>query len=86
MRGVLFRCILEGMNQKKIFITKTNGKCEEFDINKVAYSLKKVGATEESIRGVLVHLQDEIKEGMTSTVTLINSNSQYLSSPLQDSG
>ncbi len=66
MRGVLFRCIINGMNQKKIFITKTNGKREEFDINKVAYSLKKVGATEESVRGVLTHLQEEIKEGMTT--------------------
>ncbi len=58
--------ILNNMNQKRIFVIKTNGKQEEFDINKVAYSLKKVGATEESIQSVVEHLQDKIHDGMTT--------------------
>jgi len=54
------------MNQKKIFITKTNGKQEEFDINKVAYSLKKVGASDKSIRDVLDHLEKQVHNGMST--------------------
>lgn len=54
------------MEQKKIFITKTNGKREEFDVKKVAYSLKKAGASDRGIQTVLEHLQDSIHEGMST--------------------
>ena len=54
------------MNSKKIFITKTNGKQEEFDINKVAYSLKKVGASDKSIQNVLEHLEKQVHNGMST--------------------
>lgn len=54
------------MNQKKIFITKTNGKQEEFDINKVAYSLKRAGASDRSIQAVLENLQTQVRSGMST--------------------
>ncbi|TAK57271.1 ATPase [Patescibacteria group bacterium] len=54
------------MEQKKIFITKTNGKQEEFDVHKVAYSLKKVGASDRSVDKVIEHLQSAVHDGMST--------------------
>ncbi len=54
------------MISKPIFIIKADGSKEEFDIEKLHFSLKRAGASEKVVTDVLEHISSELKDGMTT--------------------
>ncbi len=54
------------MISKPIFIIKADGSKEEFDIEKLRFSLKKAGASEKVVTDILDHINSELKDGMTT--------------------
>ena len=52
------------MVQKKIFVKKMNGDMEEYDENKLRNSLRKVGADEKAIKGVMGKVSNILHDGI----------------------
>ena len=51
---------------EKIFVVKTDGTRQEFDVRKLSASLAKAGASEVAREKIVSHISSEIKNGMTT--------------------
>ena len=49
-----------------MLITKADGSQEEFNPKKLAYSLRKAGATKEEIADIVARIQSELRDGMST--------------------